>query len=286
MLHLLFAILSSAGIFVCFKYLERYKVDILLAIIINYITASVCGFLLSDPKLEITQLIHQSWFNISIVIGIAFIVVFFIIGRSTQKAGISITTLASKMSFILPMIFSIVFYNEAISAQKVIGFILAISAVLLSIHKGQNDGIRRKYLWLPVLLFFGAGTVDSLVKYAQEEYLSSGGKEMFSTLLFGIAAISGFIVLVLKKQDFRLLFKQKVLIGGTILGLVNFGSLHFLIASLNHSGLDSSIVFSIVNIGIVSISVLIGIGVFHEKLNKINLLGIVLAIIAIFILTN
>jgi drug/metabolite transporter (DMT)-like permease len=286
MLHLLFAILSSAGIFVCFKYLEKYKVDILLAIIINYITASACGYLLSDSNIEITSLVQQSWLSIAIIIGVAFIVVFFIIGRSTQKAGISITTLASKMSFVLPMIFSILFYHEPISLQKVIGFVLAISAVLLSIYKDQKDTIQRKYLWLPILLFFSAGTVDSLVKYAQEEYLTSGGQEMFSTLLFTIAAISGLIVLVLKKQNFRSLLQAKVIVGGILLGLVNFGSLHFLIASLNHSEFDSSIVFSIINIGIVAISVLIGIGVFREKLNKINLLGILLAIIAIFILTN
>lgn len=286
MLHLLFAILSSAGIFVCFKYLERFKVDILLAIIINYITASACGFLLSDSNIAFTQLVHQSWFNISIIIGIAFITAFFIIGRSTQKAGISITTLASKMSFVLPMIFSIVFYQEAISTQKIIGFALAISAVLLSIYKDQADTTQRKYLWLPILLFFVAGTVDSLVKYAQEKYLTSGGQEMFSTLLFAIAAISGFVVLTIKKQNFKALVQPKVLIGGILLGLVNFGSLHFLIVSLNKSGFDSSIVFSIINIGIVAVSVLIGIGIFREKLNKINLLGIVLAIIAIFILTN
>jgi drug/metabolite transporter (DMT)-like permease len=184
------------------------------------------------------------------------------------------------------MIFSILFYHEPISLQKVIGFVLAISAVLLSIYKDQKDTIQRKYLWLPILLFFSAGTVDSLVKYAQEEYLTLGGQEMFSTLLFAIAAISGLIVLLVKKQNFKSLFQAKVLIGGILLGLVNFGSLHFLIASLNHSEFDSSIVFSIINIGIVSISVLIGIGVFREKLNKINLLGILLAIIAIFILTN
>jgi len=286
MLYLLFAILSSAGIFVCFKYLEKYKVDILLAIIINYITASVCGFLLSDSNITFTQIVQQPWFNISFIIGTAFIAAFFIIGRSTQKAGISITTLASKMSFVLPMIFSIVFYQEAISTQKIIGFVLAISAVLLSIYKDQTDATQRKYLWLPILLFFVAGTVDSLVKYAQEEYLTSGGQEIFSTLLFAIAAISGFVVLIVKKQNFKELFRAKVLIGGLLLGLVNFGSLHFLIASLNNSGFDSSVVFSIINVGIVAVSVLIGIGVFKEKLNKINLLGIVLAIIAIFILTN
>ena len=286
MLHLLFAILSSAGIFVCFKYLEKFKVDILLAIVVNYITASICGYLLNDSKIEFSSIINQSWFSLSILIGVAFIVVFFIIGRSTQKAGISITTLASKMSFILPMIFSIVVYHESITTQKIIGFILAISAVLLSIYKDQRDTMQRKYLWLPILLFFGAGTVDSLIKYAQEEYLSMGGKEMFSTLLFGIASITGLLILIFKKENLLSLLRFKVLLGGIILGLVNFGSLYFLIESLNNSGFDSSIVFSIINIGIVAISVIIGVSIFKEKLNKINLLGIVLAFIAIFILTN
>nr|WP_320119206.1 DMT family transporter [uncultured Marinifilum sp.] len=286
MLNLLFAILSSAGIFISFKYLEKFKVDILLAIIINYLTASLCGYFLSNTKLNLENIIHQEWFTLSLVIGVLFICVFFIIGRSTQKAGISVTTLASKMSFILPMIFSIAYYNEHISIQKLIGFILAISAVLLSIYKGKSASVNRKYIWLPIVLFFGAGLVDSLVKFAQQEHLSSGGKEMFSTFLFAIAAIAGFIVILIRKEKLSKLIQPKVLIGGCILGLVNFGSLYFLIASLNNSGFDSSVVFSIINIGIVSLSVLIGIGIFKEKLNKINILGIVLAFIAIFILTN
>ncbi|MBI9057289.1 MAG: hypothetical protein JEZ01_05915 [Labilibaculum sp.] len=286
MLNLLFAILTSAGIFITFKYLEKYKVDILLAIIINYITAAICGYLLSDKAFVVQNIIHEDWFNISILIGALFIVVFFIIGRSTQKAGISVTTLASKMSFVLPLLFSILYYQEAVSTNKILGIVIAISAVLLSIYKGKSDKLNRQYIWLPVLLFFGAGTVDSLVKYAQQEFLSNGGTEQFSTLLFAIAGISGILTLLIKRESLLKLLQVKVLIGGLVLGLVNFGSLYFLIASLNSSGFDSSVVFSIINIGIVACSVLIGLGIFKEKLNKVNLLGIVLAFIAIFILTN
>lgn len=286
MLNLLFAILCSTGIFITFKYIEKFKIDILLAIIVNYITASLCGYFLSDTTFNPQQILHQDWFYISILIGMLFIVVFFIIGKSTQKAGISVTTLASKMSFVLPLLFSFLYYQEAISTQKIIGIIIALSAVLLSIYKKQSDKINRQYIWLPILLFFGAGTVDSLVKFSQQEYLHSGGTEQFTTLLFAIAAISGLLVLFIRKEKFKTLFQLKVLIGGCILGLVNYGSLYFLIASLNHSGYDSSVVFSIVNIGIVACSVFIGLSVFKEKLNKLNLLGILLAFIAIFILTN
>ncbi len=286
MLNLLLAILTSAGIFVTFKYLEKFKIDILQAIIINYITAAVCGFILSDKAFVVQNIILEDWFNVSILIGALFIGVFFTIGRSTQKAGISVTTLASKMSFVLPLLFSIIYYQEAVSAKKILGIAIAISAVLFSIYKEKNDKLNKQYLWLPILLFFGAGTVDSLVKYAQQEFLSDGGTEQFSTLLFAIAGISGILTLLVKRESLLKLIQVKVLIGGLVLGLVNFGSLHFLIASLNNSGFDSSIVFSIINIGIVACSVFIGLGIFKEKLNKVNLLGIVLAFIAIFILTN
>jgi drug/metabolite transporter (DMT)-like permease len=286
MLNLLFAILTSTGIFITFKYLEKFKINILLAIIVNYITASIYGLLLSDTTFNFNQILKQDWFNISILIGILFIIVFFIIGRSTQKAGISATILASKMSFVLPLLFSIMYYQEEITAKKILGIVIAISAVLLSIYKKQSDKMNRQFIWLPILLFFGAGCVDSLVKFAQQEYLSSGGTEQFSTLLFAIASLAGLITLLIRKEKFRDLFQVKVIIGGGILGFVNFGSLYFLIAALNDSGYDSSVVFSIVNIGIVACSIFIGLSIFREKLNKLNVLGVLLAFIAIFILTN
>lgn len=286
MIYLLFAILSSTGIFVTFKYLEKFNINILFAIVINYITASICGYLLSDSNFSIQQIVKEDWFNISILIGILFIIVFFIIGRTTQKTGISITTLASKMSFVVPLLFSIVYYQEEVTVRKIAGIAIAVCAVLLSIYKKRDKKFNNQYIWLPILLFFGAGLVDSLVKYAQETYLSSNGTEQFSTLLFAIAAIAGIIAILIRKEKLRNLLEIKTIIGGVVLGLVNFGSLYFLIESLNKSGFDSSIVFSIINIGIVSISVIIGMSIFKEKLNKLNLVGILLAIIAIFILTN
>lgn len=286
MLNLLLAILTSTGIFITFKYLEKFKIDILLAITINYLTASLCGYLLSGSTFNFQHILQQDWFMISILIGVLFIIVFFIIGRSTQKAGISVTTLASKMSFVLPLLFSIMYYQEAITTKKILGIAIAVSAVLLSIYKKRDDKMNRQYIWLPILLFLAAGTVDSLVKFAQQEYLNSGGTEQFTTLLFAIAATAGLVTLFIRKEKFSNLFQLKVVVGGCILGLVNYSSLYFLIASLNDSGYESSVVFSIINIGIVACSVFIGLSIFREKMNKINLFGILLAFIAIFILTN
>jgi len=68
------------------------------------------------------------------------------------------------------------------------------------------------------------------------------------------------------------------------LGLVNFGSLYFIINALNTSKLNSSLVFALINISIVCLSAIIGILYFKEKLNKLNITGIILAILSLFLL--
>ena len=72
--------------------------------------------------------------------------------------------------------------------------------------------------------------------------------------------------------------------GGILLGAFNLGSLYFFIQALNHSGLESSIVFGIHSTGIVFLSAGAGFLIFKESLSWINTMGLALAIIALFIL--
>jgi len=80
----------------------------------------------------------------------------------------------------------------------------------------------------------------------------------------------------------------KPLIWGIMLGISNFGSIYFLIRTLNHRSpqgniIDSSIVFGVNNTGIVVLSVFTGFIVFREKLKRINWIGVGLALVAIII---
>lgn len=284
MLYLLLAIICSTAIFVCFKYIEKFKINLLAAITINYVTASICGTIIGPKQIDILTIISAPWFSFSLLIGVLFIVMFFIIGLSSQKAGIAITTLAAKMSFIIPMLFSLLFYNEGVSVLKILGIVMAVIAVILGVYTKKDPLSKTHKIWLPLILFLGAGIVDSLVKFAQESYLSSSEYGLFSSALFGIAAISGLLIQLIKGSGLSLMIKPKVLLGGTILGVVNFGSLYYLIATLDQSGLDSSVVFTIINMSIVSLSLILGMSLFREKISFIQATGIVMALIAILIL--
>ena len=107
MIFLALSILSSASIYVIFKLVDRFKVFTLSAIVVNYLAACLAGFFLSNSSQFTPSIFRESWFPISVIIGVMFIVMFYLIAKSTQRAGVAVTTVAVKMSVVFPIAFSI-----------------------------------------------------------------------------------------------------------------------------------------------------------------------------------
>lgn len=289
MIWLVLCILSNTAIFFIFKYINKNNTASLPVIVINYFIAAIIGFLSADNNPEFPEIIHRNWFFLSVIIGILFILMFFVISKSSSEAGISITTVASKMSVVIPIVFSIISDpDDQIGLIKITGILLAIVAVFLTVYQNNSSGIRNKAIFYPLILFIGMGLVDSLVKYAQFNYVSNEELSHFSALLFSISFLSGLIIILSRKKDLVLIVKKKVLSWGIFLGIVNFGSVYFLVRALNYSGIngsgiDGSIVFGINNTGIVILSVLTGLIIFNEKLSRLNKAGVLLSILAIIV---
>ena len=291
MIFLLLSIISSTSLFVIFKYVNNYGIKNFDVIIINYIVASILGYSISDYNPDFFPLYSTPWFPYAVTIGVLFVLGFVLIAKSSQKVGIAITTVASKMSVIIPIAFSL-WYDptDHLTTLKGAGVSIAIISVFFTIYRKRTIDFDPKNLYLPAILFIGMGIIDSIIKLAQYKYIDNGTSTLFSAVLFSIAAITGIITNIVRKNKFITLLKPKTLFWGTLLGLGNYGSIYFLILALNyrlHSGetLDGSVVFGINNIGIVSLSVLIGLIVFREKLTWLNWMGVIFSIIAIYILT-
>ena len=292
MIFIIFSILSSAGIYVVFKFLDRFKINTFNVIIVNYITATVFGVLLTNTQADILTIYKFEWFPYSIIIGILFIIMFVIIAKSSQVVGIAITTVSNKMSVIIPIAVSIIIDPlDILTNSKAIGIVLAILAVFLSVYRKRKVEFDPRNIYLPIILFLGMGLVDSFVKYAQHNYVADDVLPIFTVLLFAMAAISGLITKLFRRTSFKELINKKTLLWGVTLGICNYGSLYFLIKALNYknnSGLtmDGSIVFGINNLGVIALSVIIGLIVFKEKFLKINWVGIIISFIAIYILSR
>lgn len=292
MIYLILSILSSAAIYVIFKFLDRFRIATFNVIIINYITATVLGILLTKTNVDIFPVFKNDWFPYSVIIGILFILMFVVIAKSSQVVGIAITTVSNKMSVIIPIAVSIIIDPlDILTGYKAAGIILAVLAVFLSVYRKRKVEFDPRNIYLPIILFLGMGLVDSIVKYAQQYHVADDVLPVFTVILFAMAAIAGIITKLIRKTSFKELVSIKTLLWGISLGLSNYGSLYFLIKALNFKNqtggtLDGSIVFGINNLGVIALSVFIGLIVFKEKFLKINWVGIILSFIAIYILSK
>ena len=284
MINLLLAIVFSSLLYIIFKLYSKYEVNTFQAIVFNYIFAFLVGISVSDENLEIQDLPNKPWLIGSIILGALFILVFNILGKTSQENGVSVASVSSKMSMIIPILFGIFFFKETITFEKITGIIIALIAVYFT-SKKETGKIEVKNFIFPILLFFGAGIVDTSMNYLQHTYLKDSEIALFSATTFLAAFIFGILIFIIKfiKGNFKLNIKS--IVGGLFLGIPNYYSMYFLIKALQSKNLESAAVFTLINIGIILLSTFFGILLFKEKLLKQNYFGIALAIIAVILVT-
>ena len=281
MIYLFFSVLSSTAIFVLFKLFSKYKIDTLQAIVVNYATALGFGIVFNETQISISEIIQTHWFYAAIGLGILFIAIFNVMALTAQRNGLSVASVASKMSLIIPVIFGIYVNNESTEAQKLIGIALALVAVYLTSIKQKDNSVVTKSIYLPIILFIGSGIIDTSVNH----FAPKGNIPLFLSSIFGIAAIIGFFLFAYKSITTKQRFQLKSIPFGILLGIVNYGSMYFLLLALRVENTESSTIFTINNIAILALSTLVGLVLFKENISKKNWIGIILAFIAILLVT-
>ena len=159
---------------------------------------------------------------------------------------------------------------------------LALLAVYFITLKNKSDNIKKASLIYPVLLFIGAGVIDTTLKYVQTNYVLSSDTNLFSGILFGLAGVFGIIIYSIKPSPITI----RNGIAGSILGVINYYSIYYLLKALDTKNISSAVVFSINNVTIVALCTLLGLFIFKEKLTYKNWVGIAIAIISIFLITQ
>lgn len=281
MLYLLFSILLSTLIVVVFKLFTRFGINNLQAIIVNYLVAAVLGYSLSGTFSSIPDIPQQNWFVFALLSGFFLMFTFNVFALSSQKAGIAITAVSSKMSVVIPVVLGVVLYGETLNIYRVMGIVFALLAFYLTFKKEAGTPVRGLYLLLPLLLFLGNGTNDSLLNYA-ERRLINGDLMFYLSSAFLFSLVFGLLLYLVKSMRKPEAVELKNVVAGVVLGLLNFGSTYYFLRCL---GLfETTVFFPVFNVSIVTTAALIGFFMFDEKLRPVNWVGIALAIAAIVVL--
>lgn len=290
MIYLLLTILANVAIFMAFRAFSHFKVNTFPAIITNYLVCVITGLVYTGPQTVISKIEPgANWFIFAGFLGIVFVSTFFLMARTTQLRGVAVATVASKMSLAIPVIFSLFIFKIAtgnLDSWNYFGIILAFIAILM-VSKPQTPSAGKmslslKALGLPLAVFMMGGVIDTSLNYANHHWITTELEPVFPILTFGFAFTWGIIFCLVKK----IRFTRKDILAGVLLGIPNYFSIFLQLKALSAFDNNGAIVYPSLNIGIIIASTLAAVIFFREKLGTINRIGVVLAIIVIFLLSH
>ena len=283
MLYLVLSILFSTGVFVAMRLFERFKLDNHQALMWNYVFAAGTGFLLCHNFSTLPQLTAEPWFGLSLITGFWFIFTYLLMTASTQRSGVTITSLSSKLSVVLPTLAGVVLFSERLNFVASMGIVLALVALVLVVGGKKETSKTNKTNWLlPILIFFGTGTGDILMKLTEQKNQADDMSFMIAFIYF-IALLFGILIVAYDLLRGRSKWQWKSAVGGIGLGVINFFSTFCVYHAMRC--FDNVVLFPVYNIGVVSLTALTGWLLFKEKLTWKNYLGLAIAIIAVILIT-
>lgn len=263
------------------KMSESSGLSTIRVLTINYLIAAVAAFVFSDfsqlPKAS-ADLVPV--LLLSLLVGVIFILNFFVYSKSVYQNGIGISIAVMRVSLIIPVLLSTLVYGELISIRQIAGISLVFVILFLLIpdKKGWFNGPLKAGSFL-LILFIGTGIGDSSLKVFEVEFLQLLPKELFMGFVFLTSFFCGAGVL-LRNRSWQ--FQKREIAIGTMIGIPNLLSSVFLISALQL--MNGAIVFSAVNLITVAAGTLLGVLYWKDRFLSSQWLGIFLTIVALLLL--
>lgn len=273
MMYLTIAVLCSVAVSVLLKVLRQRDIDIRQTIVAGYPVAFLLTWFLLKPDVSGINALGGEW-AIIIALGILLPAVFIILGRAIEAVGMVATDAAQRLSLIIPIVAAFLLFGEVLTGTRIFGLLLGFLALGALIYRPQQGQMSKHAKHTPLWLFgvwAGYGIIDILFKQVAKQ-----GAAFPLTLFisFGLAGLLLFIYLLIM----RVRWQGNALTAGLLLGALNVGNIYAYIRAHQVLSNSPSIVFTGMNVGVIAVATLIGVGVFKESLNRINILGLLLAV--------
>ncbi|GAB4299687.1 MAG: hypothetical protein Kow0098_26450 [Ignavibacteriaceae bacterium] len=278
MLNLLLVIICSSSIALILKQSDVKKGNPVLLLTANYFTASVISLirlLTGEGSLSVQA------FLFGCLLGISFFLSFFAFTRAIRSAGTALATVSSRLSVIIPVLFSVIIYSESPDTLKITGFIFTLVTIILfyfSIRRNSEGSLHLFDYLILLLLLLGIGFNDFAFKIFNNWRPRAEGN-FFLLSIFSSAFIFSFLYVFIKKIEFEAATIRR----GLVLGIPNILASVFLLGAL--SELPAIIVFPAANIGIILLTVTGAMLIFRERINTAGWWAIVSGITAVGLLS-
>ena len=276
MLFLLLSILSSALIAILMRLSSDKVRNPLSMLLSNYLVCILLGMVYCDFQVFLPQ--ESGYFTclgLGLFNGFLYLASFITYQLNTQKNGIVLSSIFMKLGLLVPMVLSILFFREIPTVFQIVGFLLAVIAILL-INKTDNAEKKSLGFGLILLLLLG-GSADAMSKVFNV-FCPDTLSNQFLLFTHCTAFLLCAMLVIFKKERPG---KQEFLYGALI-GIPNFFSSKFLLSAL--TTVPAVVAYPTFSVSTMLMVTLAGTWFFREKLNKFQWVALVIILVALALL--
>lgn len=283
MIFVLLSVLCSVLVSVLLKLAHRLRIDVGQAIAWNYVVTSVLTACLLQPTLSTLRGPGVPWLAL-VALGILLPTIFLALAAAVRHAGIVRSDAAQRLSLLLSLLAAFVLFGEHLTAVRLAGIALGLLALLCMIWRGGAAVAATGAAgWLyPLLVFVGFGVIDILFKRVALAGIPLGDALQ---AMFALALLVAFAMQLWRFLRDRVRFTARSALAGVALGAANFGNILFYLRGHRAFPAHPALVFASMNIGVVALGAVVGLLLFRERLSRLNGGGVLLAGLAIAVMT-
>ena len=275
MLNLILAVISSVLVSVLMRLsTDRVRQNIAM-LMVNYVMCTLLAALSVGfgALLPASPALGQT-LGMGVIHGALYLAGFVLLQRNVQKNGVVLSATFMKLGLLVPIAVSVVAFGEQPEVLQVIGFVLAVAAIVLINHNKDAGAVRSGGGLVLLLLCGGCGDVMAKVF---EQLGEKTLEKQFLLYTFVAALVLCLALMVSKKQRPGI----SELLFGALIGIPNFFSAKFLLRALE--SVPAVIAYPTYSVATLLIITLTGALLFREKLRRRQwvALGIILLALAL-----
>ncbi|OQX95976.1 hypothetical protein B6I21_02620 [candidate division KSB1 bacterium 4572_119] len=258
MLPLLLTIICSTSIALILKQNDVQKGTPIVLLNANYFVAFLISalFLIFESETKFSLFT----FVFGMLLALIFVLSFFAFAKAVSSAGTALASLSSRLSVIVPVTFSMLFFYEIPNSYQTFGLLFALMTIIFFYFSVKNMAVGK---------FKSEGYVYLIAVLEKPFFLFV---IFFFSFLYTLALIFSKKVKIKKPDFYR----------GMILGVPNVFSTFFLLSAL--ARLPAIIVYPVVNIGIILLTTISAAIIWKEKLDSYGIGALTFGVIAIVFL--
>lgn len=275
MLYLFLAVLSSALVSIIMRLsTDRVKNNISL-LAVNYLICTLVAAFDAGWQPVPAGEGAAGTLLMGVIHGAFYLGSFWLLQQNVRKNGVVLSATFMKLGLLVPMAVSLLFFREQPGLLQVLGFVIALGAILLINGKGEGETVQSKTGLILLLLAGGGG--DAMAKVFEE--LGNGSQSPQFLLYTFVTALLLCLSLVIARGQ---KFGKSELLFGVLIGVPNFMSARFLLAALR--SLPAVIVYPTCSVGTILVVTLVGLVLFQEKLSKKQWIALSMALLSLIFL--